>query len=85
MQTFGGLGLLAALVICYMLYFRSQTPPPNDAASDEGRPIAVAPALSGSSDLRKVAAPHTVYKADLDRAHAAARQIQDAHAEANSY
>ena len=84
MQTLGGLGLLAALVICYVLYFRSQ-PLPAEVGSDESRPIAVAPAHTGPGDLRTTAAPHTVYKADLNRAHDAARQMQVSHAEADSF
>jgi hypothetical protein len=49
MQTIGGLSLLAALVICYMLYFRSQDASGQNTVEDS-RPIAVAPA--GPGDLR---------------------------------
>jgi hypothetical protein len=84
MQTLGGLSLMAALVLCYVLYFRSQASTAENG-SDESRPIAVAPAHAGPSDLRKTAAPPGVYKADLDRAHDAARQMQVSHDEANSF
>jgi hypothetical protein len=83
MQTIGGLSLLAALAICYMLYFRSQDPNGANTA-EESRPIAIAPA--GPGDLRPVSAPpHSVYKGDMDRAHVAAHQMQAEHAEADSY
>jgi hypothetical protein len=84
MQTFGGLALLAALVLCYVLYFKSQDSAAENG-SEESKPIAVAPAHVGPSDLRTAAAPVSQYKQDMDRAHAAARQIQASHDEANSY
>jgi hypothetical protein len=82
MQTLGGLSLLAALAICYMLYFRSQDANGQNTM-DEARPIAVAPA--GPGGQRPGSAPRSVYKGDLDRAHVAAGQMQAEHAEANSY
>ena len=82
MQTIGGLSLLAALAICYMLYFRSQDASGQNTV-EESRPIAVAPA--GPGDLRPASAPQSVYKGDLDRAHVAAHQMQAEHAEADSY
>jgi hypothetical protein len=66
---------MAALGICYMLYFRSQASP-GETGMDESSPISV---------VSPAAAPHSAYKADLDRAHAAARQMKDSHAEAESY
>ena len=74
---------MAALVLCYVLYFRS-APLPAEAGSDEPKVIAVAP-VHASGDLQTASMPHSVYKADLDRAHAAARQMQAAHADANAY
>jgi hypothetical protein len=82
MQTIGGLSLLAALVICYMLYFRSQDASGQNTVEDS-RPIAVAPA--GPGDLRPASLQRSAYKNDLDRAHVAAHQMQAEHAEADSY
>jgi hypothetical protein len=85
MQTLGGLSLMAALVICYLLYFHSQDATPTANGVNETRPVAMAPAHSAPGEQRTAAAPHSEYKADLDRAHAAARQIQLSHDEATSF
>ena len=82
MQTFSGLALLVVLAICYMFYFHTQ-PQSGDGTSDGLAPVAVT-TVRNSAGVTRTSGPHSVYKADLDRAHAAARQIQQTHAEADS-
>ena len=73
--------LLVAVVLIYMMFLRSQTPTadlPADLtqSTTPAAPGAPAPAAQGGA--------HSQYKAALDRAHAAARQMQDQHAEADA-
>jgi hypothetical protein len=84
MKTFGLLGLMAVLTICYLQYFRSQDLATANSA-EESKPIAVANARGVMEEPKPGAPAHSVYKADLDRAHEAARQIQLSHATASSF
>lgn len=75
--------LLVAVVLIYLMFLRSQTPtadlPPDLVQS--GAAVSVAP---GASPAARVPQAHSQYKAALDKAHAAARQMQDQHAEADA-
>ena len=84
MRTLSLLGLMAALAICYVLYFRTQTAP-DDLTSAESRPLVLATAQAAPADPHTAAAHHSAYKADLDRAHDSAKLMQTSHDEANSF
>ena len=66
--------LLVALVVCYLLFLRTQ--PSVNSRRDESALL--------SADPAKAAAAHSQYKEAMDKAHAAAKQMQDQRSEADS-
>ncbi len=80
MQALRVVMLLVTVAVCYLLFFHSQPTVeviPTDPASSEG---AVAGQHAGSP-----ATVHTQYKEAMNRAHAAAKAMQDERKEADSY
>ena len=77
MQALRIVMLLVVLAVGYLLFFRSQPKasdlPPKEAAAS------VAPGA------KPAATPRTQYKEAMDRAHAAAQQMKDGRAEADSF
>ena len=74
--------LLVTVAVIYLLFLRSQTPstdlPPDLVQS-------AATAAPGESPGRSPQAAHSQYKEAMDRAHAAAKLMQDQHKDADSF
>ena len=74
--------LLVTVAVIYLMFLRSQTPtadlPPDLVQSSAADSVA-----PGASPAPAVPRAHSQYKEALDRAHAAARQMQAQHAEAD--
>ena len=68
--------LLVTVAVCYLLFFHSQ--PKLDV-------IAVDPPAPGIATAGTPATAHSQYKEATDRAHAAAKSMQDERKEADSY
>lgn len=68
--------LLVTVAVCYLLFFYSQ--PKVDV-------IAVDPPVPGVATNGHPATAHSQYKEAMDRAHAAAKSMQDERKEADSY
>ena len=75
--------LLAAVPVIYLLFLRSQTPsadlPPDLTQSTPA--VSLAPGATAGPGVSRA---HSQYKAALDRAHAAAQQMQNQHADADA-
>ena len=80
MQALRVVMLLVTVAICYLLFFYSQ-PKTDDPMTDPLNPDAVAVASPG----RSPASVHSQYKEAMDRAHAAAKSMEDEKKEADSY
>ena len=75
--------LLVTVAVIYLLFLRSQTPsenlPPDLVQS--ASPVAA----SGEAHAGGPQAAHSQYKEAMDRAHAAAKMMQDQHKDADSF
>ena len=72
--------LLVTVAVCYLLFFYSQ-PKLESQATDPLNPDAVAVASPGGTPV----SVHSQYKEAMNRAHAAAKSMQDERKEADSY
>ena len=72
--------LLVTVAVCYLLFFHSQTKEDNQADA------ALTADMTGtSSPAASPGTAHSQYKEAMDRAHAAAKAMQDERKEADSY
>ncbi len=79
MQALRVVMLLVTVAICYLLFFHSQK-----TANQTADPLTADLAVVGTPSASPASA-QTQYKEDMDRAHAAAKSMQDERKEADSY